>query len=103
MRYKDYVDVCSKYIPTLEPHLSRHSMGIREDEQFWLEEREKSMRGNDKVTRPCGTTQIAWIHEISYRASETKSWERSSPPAAALISFAKKDGGLRLCVDYSSQ
>jgi len=76
-------------------------MGIREEERFWLEERRKRVRGNDKVTRPWGTTQIAWIYEISERASETKSWERLTPPAAAPILFAKDDG-LRLCVDYEA-
>ena len=25
VRYKDYVDVCTKYMPTLAPHLSRHA------------------------------------------------------------------------------
>ena len=34
------------------------------------------MRGNHRVTRLWGTTQIKWIHEISERARETKSWER---------------------------
>jgi hypothetical protein len=38
--------------------------------------RRKSVRGNGRVTRLCGTTQIAWIFEISERASETNSWER---------------------------
>ena len=52
VRYKDYVDVCSKDMPTLAPHLSRHAMGIREEERFGLEERRKSVRGNGKVTRP---------------------------------------------------
>jgi len=52
VRYKDYVDLCSKDMPTLAPHLSRHAMGIREEERFWLEERRKSVRGNDRVTRP---------------------------------------------------
>jgi len=52
VRYKDYVEVCSKDMPTLAPHLARHANGIREEERFWLEERRKSMRGNDRVTRP---------------------------------------------------
>jgi hypothetical protein len=52
VRYKDYVDVCSKDMPTLAPHHSRHPNGIREEELFWLEERRKSVRGNDRVTRP---------------------------------------------------
>jgi hypothetical protein len=34
VRYKDYVDVCSKDMPTLAPHLSRHAKGIREEERF---------------------------------------------------------------------
>jgi len=61
---------------TIALHLSRHTKGIREEELFWLEECKKSVRGNDRVTRLLGTTQIAWIYEISERASETKSWER---------------------------
>jgi hypothetical protein len=28
VRYKDYVDICSKDMPTLAPHLSRHTKGI---------------------------------------------------------------------------
>jgi hypothetical protein len=51
MRYKDYVEICSKDMPTLAPHLSRHGGGIREEERFWLQERRKSVRGNDRVTR----------------------------------------------------
>ena len=49
MRYKDYVDVCSKDMPTLAPQLSRQAQGIREEERFWLEERRKWVRGNDRV------------------------------------------------------
>jgi len=52
VRYKDYVDVCSKDMPTLAAHISRHAKGIREDERFWLKERRKRVRGNDRVTRP---------------------------------------------------
>jgi len=47
--YKDYVDVCSTDMATLAPHLSRHPKGIREEEQFWLEERRKRVRGDDRV------------------------------------------------------
>jgi len=36
------------------------------------EEGERKWQG----TQPWGTTQIAWIYEISERGSETKSWER---------------------------
>jgi len=49
VRYKDYVDVYSKDMPTLAPHPSRHAKGIREEERFWLEERRKSVRGNARV------------------------------------------------------
>ena len=49
MRYKDYVDVCSKDMPTLAPRQSRHAKGIREEERFLLEERRKRVRGNDRV------------------------------------------------------
>ena len=31
------------------PHLSRHPKGIREKERFWLEERKKRARKNDRV------------------------------------------------------
>jgi len=34
---------------TLAPHLSWHPTGICEEERFWLEERRKSVRGNDRV------------------------------------------------------
>jgi len=61
---------------TPAPRLSRHPNGIQQEELFWLEEGRKTDRGNDRVTRIWGTTQIAWIYEISERASETKSWER---------------------------
>jgi len=49
VRYKDYVDVCSKDMATLTPHLSRHPKGIREEEQFWLEDHRKKVRGDDRV------------------------------------------------------
>jgi hypothetical protein len=42
----------AKDMATLAPHLSRHPKGIREEERFWLEERRKSVRGNDRVARP---------------------------------------------------
>jgi hypothetical protein len=104
VRYKDYVDVCSK-IRQLS-HLSWYPNGIREEERFWFEERRKSVIGNDKVPsreKP---------HKL--RASTTSRKQRAyteanvpngfilrSSPAAAPILFAKKkDGGLRLCVDY---
>jgi hypothetical protein len=47
VRYKDYVDVCSKDMATLAPHLSWHSKGICEEDRFWLEERRKGVRGNE--------------------------------------------------------
>jgi len=49
VRYKDYVDVCSKDMPTLAPQLSRHPKGIREEEQFWLEKGRNRVSGNDRV------------------------------------------------------
>ena len=44
------------------PHLSRHPTGIRETEQFWLEESRKIMRGYDTTwrlgsTHLCGSTR----------------------------------------------
>jgi len=44
VRYKDYVDVCSKDTATLAPHLSLHPKGIREEKR-----RRKRVRGNDRV------------------------------------------------------
>jgi len=44
VRYKDYVDVCSKDTATLAPHLSMHPKGICEEER-----RRKRVRGNDRV------------------------------------------------------
>jgi len=49
VRYKDYVDICNKDMPTLAPHLSRHPKGIHEEERFWVEERRKSARGNGRI------------------------------------------------------
>ena len=49
VRYKDDVDACSKDMATLAQHLSGHPKGIREEERFWLEERRKSVRENDRV------------------------------------------------------
>jgi hypothetical protein len=46
--YQDYVDVCSKDMATLAPHLSQHAKGVREEERLWLEECRKSVRGNDR-------------------------------------------------------
>jgi hypothetical protein len=42
----------AKDMATLAPHLSMHPKGIREEERFWLKERRKSVRGNDRVARP---------------------------------------------------
>jgi hypothetical protein len=39
----------AKAMATLAPHLSSHSEGIREEERFWLEERGKRVRENDRV------------------------------------------------------
>jgi len=50
-------------MPTLAPHLLRHAKGIREEEWFWLEERRKRVRGNDRVPgreephKLCGSTK----------------------------------------------
>jgi len=52
VRYKDYVDVFSKDMATLAPHLLWHPKGICEEERFWLEKHRKSVRGNDRVTQP---------------------------------------------------
>ena len=105
MRDKDYVDVCSKDMPSLALHLSRHPKGIREQERFWLEERRKMVIGNDRVPGPeephkfRGSTnsrkQRAYIE-----ANVTNGLIQQSSPAAAPSFFAKMDGGLPLCVDY---
>jgi len=39
VRYKDYVDICSKYMPTLAPHLLQNPKGILEDQRIWIKER----------------------------------------------------------------
>jgi hypothetical protein len=39
----------AKDMATLTPHLSRHPKGIREEEQFWLEERGERVRENVRV------------------------------------------------------
>jgi len=44
VRYKDYVNVCSKDTATLAPHLSRHPQGIRVKERH-----RRRVRGNDRV------------------------------------------------------
>jgi len=51
VRYKDSVDVCSKDMPTVAPHLSWNEKGIREEDRFWLQECRERVRGNDRVTR----------------------------------------------------
>jgi len=105
VRYKDNVDVCSKAMPTLAPHLSRHANGIREEERFWLEERRKMVRGNDRVPgreephKFFGSTKSR-KQRADIEANVTNGFIQRSSPAAAPILFAKKDGGLRLCVDY---
>jgi hypothetical protein len=96
----------AKIWQTLAPHLSRHPNGISEEERFWLEERRKRVRGNDRVPgreephKLRGSTnsrkQRAYIE-----ANVTNGFIQRLSPAAAPILFAKKkDGGLRLCVDY---
>ena len=62
--------VFSQDVPTLALHLWLHANGIREEVQFCLEECSKGVTGNDRVTRPWGTTQSAWIYEISDSANE---------------------------------
>jgi hypothetical protein len=39
----------AKYIATLAPHFSRYQKGIRDEVRFWLEERWKRVRTNDRV------------------------------------------------------
>jgi hypothetical protein len=93
---------------TLAPHLLSYPNGIREDEQFWLEQRRKSMRGNDRVPgheephilRGSTTSQNQWAYT---EANVTNGFTKRSSPAAAPDLFAKKkDGGLRLCADYQA-
>jgi hypothetical protein len=105
VKYKDYVGVCRKDMPTRAPHLSRHPKGIHEEERFWLEKHRKLVRGNDRVPgreephKLCGSTkcrkQRAYIE-----ANVTNGFIRRSSPTPAPISFAKKNGGQRLCVGY---
>jgi hypothetical protein len=91
---------------TLAPHLSWYPNGIREEERFWLEERRKSVRGNDRVPgreephKLRGSTTSRKQRAYT-EANVTNGFIQRSSPAAAPISFAKKkDGGLRLCADY---
>ena len=106
VRYKDDVDVCSKDMATLAPHLSRHPRGIREEERFWLEERRKSVRGNDMVPsheepqKLRGSTTPRKQRAYT-EANVTNGFiQRSSPAAAPVLFGKKKDGGLQLCADY---
>jgi len=105
VRYKDYVDVCSKDMPTLAPRVSRHANGIREEERFWLEECRKMVRGNDSVPgreEPLkfrGSTKSR-KQRTYIEANVTNGFIQRSSPVAAPSLFGKKDGGLRLCVDY---
>jgi len=108
---------------TLAPHLSRHPKGIREEERFWLEERGKRVRRNDRVPgreephKLRGSTKSR-KERVRPRAGKDREVElkilnayietnlangfiQRSSPAIALILFAKmNDGRLRLCVDY---
>ena len=121
--YKDYANKCSKDMPTLPPHLSRHPKEIREEQRVWLEEHKKRVRGNDRVS--CreephilyGSTQFR-KKRVRPRARKNRDSELNilnayietnlgngfilqSSPAAVPISFAKKkDSGQRLCVIY---
>jgi len=105
--YKDYVDVCSKDMPTLAPHLSRHPKGICEEQQFWLEERRKMVRGNDKIPgreepHKLSGSMKSRKQRAYIEANRTNRFIQRSSPAAAPIRFAKKDGGQRLFVDYGA-
>jgi hypothetical protein len=95
----------AKIWQTLAPHLSRHPNGISEEDWFWLEERRKRVRGNDRGPsreephKLRGSTnsrkQRAYIE-----ANVPNGFIQRLSPTAAPISFEKKDGRLRLCVDY---
>jgi len=52
VRYKDYVDICGKDLATFALHLPRRPKGIGEEEQFWVDESRKSVRGHHGVTQP---------------------------------------------------
>jgi hypothetical protein len=52
MRYQDYVDVFSKDLATRAQHLSWHPKEICEEERVALKERRKSVKRNDRITRP---------------------------------------------------
>jgi hypothetical protein len=117
----------AKDIATLAPHLSRHPKGIREEERFWLEERWKRVRGNDRVPgheelhKLRGSTKSR-KERVRPRAGKDREVElkilntyietnlangliQGSSPAAAQILFMKKnDGRLRLlCEQPGSQ
>jgi hypothetical protein len=75
VRYKDYIDVRSKDMPTLTPHLSQYRKGIHEEERFWLEARRKRVRGNDRVPgreelhKLRGSTKC-WLEPVRPRAGK---------------------------------
>ena len=113
----------AKDMATLAPHLSRHPKGIHEEDRFWLEERWKRVRGNDRVPgreephKLRGSTKSR-KERVRRRAGKDREVElkilnayietnlangfiQRSLPAPAPILFAKmNDGRLRLCVDY---
>jgi hypothetical protein len=93
---------------TLAPHHSWYPNGFGEEEPFLLEERRKSVRGNDRVPgreepqKLRGSTTSTSRKQRAYsKANVTNAFNQRSSTAAALFLFAKKkDGGLRLCADY---
>jgi len=116
----------AKHMATLAPHLSRHPKGIREEERFWLEERWKRVRGNDRLPgreelyKLRGSTKSR-KERVRPRAGKDRDVEleilnayietnlangfiqRSLPAPAQILLTKKNDGRLRLLCELPSR
>jgi len=89
----------AKDIATLAPHFSRHPKGIREEPH--------KLRGSTKSRKERVRPRAGKDREVELKilnayieTNLANGFIQRSSPAAAPIRFAKKDGGLGLCVDY---